>query len=130
MPLRKCASCSGDLPAGATARAKFCSTTCRSRAHRAGDAPLSLVTPDPAPRVDSPPTVLTPRPTSRLASLQAAAERLVRLLDEADPRSAAPLNKEYRETLREIEALSASGQEGQGADGNSRARRPFNTSAI
>lgn len=129
MPLRKCAACGGDLPAGATARAKFCSTTCRSRAHRAGDAPLSLVAPDPAPRVDSPPTVLTPRPTSRLASLQAAAERLVRLLDEADPRSAAPLNKEYRETLREIEALSASGQEGQGAERH-RERRPFIASTV
>lgn len=131
MPLRKCASCGGDLPAGATARAKFCSTTCRSRAHRAGDAPLSLVT--PAPResgADSQPRVLTPRPTSRLESLQATAERLDRLLDQADPRSAAPLNKEYRETLREIEALSASGQEGQGADSRSRTRRPFNASAI
>lgn len=131
MPLRKCASCGGDLPAGATARAKFCSTTCRSRAHRAGDAPLSLVTPDPRESgSDSQPRVLTPRPTSRLESLQATAERLDRLLDQADPRSAAPLNKEYRETLREIEALSASGQEGQGADSRSRTRRPFNASAI
>lgn len=131
MPLRKCASCGGDLPAGATARAKFCSTTCRSRAHRAGDAPLSLVTPDPRESgSDSQPRVLTPRLTSRLESLQATAERLDRLLDQADPRSAAPLNKEYRETLREIEALSASGQEGQGADRRSRTRRPFNASAI
>lgn len=125
MPLRKCASCGGDLPAGATARAKFCSTTCRSRAHRAGDAPLSLVSPE----TSQPPTVLTPRPASRLASLQAAAERLDGLLDQADPRTAAALNKEYRETLREIEALSASGQEGQGADRN-RERRPFIASSV
>lgn len=131
MPLRKCASCGGDLPAGATARAKFCSTTCRSRAHRAGDAPLSLVVPETGhQRTDSPPRASATSSTSRLTSLQAAAERLERLLDQADPRSAAPLNKEYRETLREIETLSASGQEGQGADSHSRTRRPFNASAI
>jgi hypothetical protein len=129
MPLRKCASCGGDLPAGATARAKFCSTTCRSRAHRAGDAPLSLVA-APAKEQDDEPRTLTPRSTSRLTSLQSAAERLDKLLDQADPRSASALNKEYRETLREIEALSASGQEGQGADSRSRTRRPFDASAI
>jgi hypothetical protein len=71
-----------------------------------------------------------PSTPTRLESLQGAASRLERLLDESDPRSAAPLNKEYRETLREIEALSASGQEGQGADSHSRTRRPFNASAI
>jgi len=129
MPLRKCADCGGDLPAGATARAKFCSTTCRSRAHRAGGAPLSLVASAAEERREEP-RKLTPKPTSRLDSLQTAATRLERLLDEADPRSAAPLNKEYRETLREIEALAASGQEGQGADSHSRTRRPFNASAI
>ena len=36
----------------------------------------------------------------------------------------------YMLRLREIEALSASGQEGQGADSHSRTRRPFNASAI
>ena len=131
MPLRKCASCGGDLPAGATARAKFCSTTCRSRAHRAGDASLSLVVPQgniqPA---EAPERGTAPGSVTRLDSLRSAAERLERLLDQADPRSAAPLNKEYRETLREIETLSASGQEGQGADSHSRTRRPFNASAI
>lgn len=131
MPLRKCASCGGDLPAGATARAKFCSTTCRSRAHRAGDAPLSLVVPEGNDRpVGGPVRESTPGTGTRLDSLRSAAERLERLLDQADPRSAAPLNKEYRETLREIETLSASGQEGQGADSRSRTRRPFNASAI
>lgn len=131
MPLRKCQgpSCTNTLPAGATARAKYCSGACRERARYAranGEAPVPLaVVRDASPE---PPTVL--RPSSRLASLEAAAARLERLLDEADPRSAAPLNKEYRETLREIEALSASGQEGQGADSRSRTRRPFNASAI
>lgn len=131
MPLRKCAACPNDLPASATARAKFCSATCRTRSHRAGGSPLSLVAPDPERPVESsPPTTLTPRPPSRLASLEAAAKRLDGLLDQADPRTAAALNKEYRETLREIEALSASGQEGQGAGSHSRARRPFDASAI
>ena len=131
MPLRKCASCGGELPAGATARAKYCSSTCRSRAYRAGDSPLSLVVPEASePQKVSPPRELAPRSGGRLDSLRSAADRLERLLDEADPRSAAPLNKEYRETLREIETLSASGQEGQGADSHSRTRRPFNASAI
>lgn len=132
MPLRKCAACGGDLPAGSTARAKYCSSTCRQRGHRGGEAPLSLVpasAPEPEP-ADETPRTLTPRPPSRLASLQAAATRLDGLLDQADPRTAAALNKEYRETLREIEALSASGQEGQGAGSHGRARRPFDASAI
>lgn len=132
MPLRKCAACGGDLSAGVTSRAKYCSATCRSRAHRAGDAPLSLVPngttgADPA---DEAPRTLIPRPPSRLASLEAAAKRLDGLLDQADPRSAAALNKEYRETLREIEALSASDQGGQGAGSHGRTRRPFDASAI
>lgn len=124
MPLRKCSACGGDLPAGVTARAKFCSATCRSRAHRAkgAEAPLALV---PSAR-----PVTTGPPSGRLAALEAAAARLDRLLDEADPRSAAPLNKEYRETLRELEVLRVESQAGGASDRAAGRRRPFDATAI
>ena len=122
MPLRKCAACGGDLSAGSTARAKFCSATCRKRASRAKpDAPkLTLVPPktDPAP------------PTSRLEALEATAARLDRLLDESDPRSAAALNKEYRETLRELDALRAEEAPEETHGRTSGNRRSFSASAV
>lgn len=125
MPLRKCASCGGDLPAGATARAKFCSVTCRSRAHRAqADAPLALVpSQEPQKTTDAP-------PSSRLAALEAAVARLDRLLDEADPRSAAALNKEYRDSLRELDALRAEARTEGAGDRTGSRRRPFDAAAI
>lgn len=125
MALRKCASCGNDLPAGATARAKFCSVTCRTRAHKAKAAPatLALVPPVPAPASEPAGT--------RLEALEATAARLNRLLDEADPRSAAPLNKEYRDTLRELDGLrEAAAAEGRGHGTSSGTRRPFSASAI
>ena len=124
MALRKCGSCGGDLPAGSTARAKFCSATCRKRANRAaGDLPALTLVPPSAP-AESPAT------TSRLDALEAAASRLDRLLEESDPRSAAALNREYRETLRELDALRAAEApaEGHGRTGGS--YRPFDASAI
>lgn len=126
MALRKCASCGGDLPAGATARAKFCSVTCRSRAHRSreGDKPLSLVQASvPEPKAGG-------APSGRLVALEAAVARLDRLLDEADPRSAAPLNKEYRETLRELEALRSEAETGAGSGRAGNRRRSFDAAAI
>ena len=131
MPLRKCATCKGDLPAGATGRAKFCSTTCRTRAHKAkskAPVPLTIV-----PRVESPPESAAPAPpSSRLDALESAVVRLVRLLDEADPRSAAALNKEYRETLRELETARAEAQAsgGAGEQRGAGSRRAFSASAI
>ena len=124
MPLRKCGSCGGDLPAGATARAQFCSATCRKRANRAAPAaPLALVTPQ------STDGNLGDRPMTHLEALESAAIRLVKLLGEADPRSAAALNKEYRETLRELETLrGAKAMEGPNAHQGT--RRPFNASAV
>ena len=126
MPLRKCASCGDSLPAGATARAKFCSPTCRKRASRAkGETPtLTLVL--PAAQIEGSPTANT----SRLAALEAAAVRLDRLLDEADPRSASALNKEYRETLRELETLRGAETPKGEHDRTDRSRRPFDASAI
>jgi len=53
--------------------------------------------------------------------------RLERLLDMADPRSAAPLNKEYRETLHELETLAVAGQQ---LDVVPRERRAFDPSAV
>ena len=126
MPLRKCAACGGDLPASATARAKFCSATCRQRGHRGAEAPLSIVRPTPEPAPEPTPE---PRPSGRLAALEAAVARLDRLLDEADPRSAAPLNKEYRETLRELEALRSEARTEAPSDRSGR-RRPFDAAAI
>lgn len=122
MPLRKCASCGGDLPAGATARAKFCSATCRKRASRSGhsDPPLKIVR-------DAEPT---PEPRTRLAALELAASRLERLLDQSDPRSAAALNKEYRETLRELDSLRKETEDGGGRGRSAGDRRPFNASAV
>lgn len=125
MPLRKCASCGGDLPAGVTARAKFCSVNCRVRAHRSREKeqPLSLVR--------SAQAEASPVDTSeRLSALEAAAARLNRLLDEADPRSAAPLNKEYRETLRELEALRAESRTEGRSDRTGGRRRPFDAAAL
>lgn len=122
MALRKCAACGSDLPAGSTARAKYCSATCRKRASRS--------TPD-APKLTLVPPKADPAPTSRLAALEATAARLDRLLDEADPRSAAALNKEYRDTLRELESLrdvADEGGRGHGPTGGN--RRPFNASAV
>lgn len=134
MALRKCQapSCANNLPAGATARAKYCSGACRERARYARQngnvATLSVATspsepdaPGSAPEVSG----------SRREALERAVSRLERLLDESDPRSAAPLNKEYRETLRELEALSAAEQqEGRDRDSRNRERRPFSASAI
>lgn len=126
MALRKCASCGGDLPAGSTARAKFCSVTCRSRAHRSRcDAPLSL-----APPTGPTEPEVSATPPGRLEALEAAVARLDRLLDEADPRSAAPLNKEYRETLRELEALRSEARTEAVSDRAGSRRRPFNAAAI
>ena len=124
MPLRTCAACGRDLPAGATARAKYCSATCRQRGHRGAEAPLSIVRPEPAPSAPSAP------PSSRLAALEAAVARLDRLLDESDPRSAAALNKEYRETLRELEAVRAETRTGDAGDRAAGRRRPFDAAAI
>lgn len=124
MALRKCAVCGESLPAGSTARAKFCSATCRKRASRTrADGPaLQLVSKMPKS---------TGTRATRLEALEAAAERLVRLLDEADPRSAAALNKEYRETLREVEALrEAAGEPEAGHGRTGGGRRPFNASAV
>ena len=127
MALRKCAACGECLPAGATARARFCSATCRKRASRSK--------PTPTPLALVPPADATPDdvPMSRLDALERTAARLNRLLDESDPRSAAALNKEYRETLRELESLrdaaastGAGGVRG-GSDGH---RRPFSATAL
>lgn len=119
--LRQCASCGTNLPAGATARAKFCSATCRKRASRATEAaPLTLVSSAPSP---------SPTHASRLEALESTAARLDRLLDMADPRSAAQLNREYRETLREVEALRAEAGQG-GHERSGASRRPFSASAI
>ena len=126
MPLRKCAGCGGDLPAGATSRAKFCSSTCRSRGYRGSalsivDATEPASEPEPASDV-----------TTRLEALEEAAGVLRKLLSQSDPRSAAALSKEYRETLRELDSLRAE-QQGVGASrdgGRTSERRPFNASAI
>lgn len=123
MPLRKCASCGANLPAGATARAKFCSATCRKRASRTKDetpaTPLHLV-PSSAPGA----------PSTRRESLERAVVRLEKLLDESDPRSAAALNKEYRDTLRELESLRDVSQSEGGRGRSEGQRRPFNAAAI
>ena len=123
--LRKCASCGGDLPAGVTARAKFCSATCRKRASRAkAETPALKLVPPAAPPSD-------PGQATRLEALESAASRLNRLLDEADPRSAAALNKEYRDTLRELESLRDAADEGGRGHGPTVGnRRPFNASAV
>ncbi len=126
MPLRKCASCGNSLPAGSTARAKFCSATCRKRASRAkeGTPKLTLVPTPPASESD-------PAQVSRLDALELAAARLVRLLDESDPRSAAALNKEYRETLRELDALREAAATPEGGHGRTSGnRRSFDSSAV
>lgn len=132
MPLRKCESCGNNLPASATARAKFCSPTCRQRGHRGTPAPLSLVGESSAKAADPDPASSdAPAPSpSRLEALEAAAARLVRLLDESDPRSAAPLNKEYRETLRELDALRAESKEASSRASRSTADRSFSASAV
>lgn len=126
MALRKCEPCGGNLPAGATARAKFCSATCRKRASRARQSS----TPSPMLKLVATPVPTPIETTSRLEALEATAARLDRLLDESDPRSAAPLNKEYRETLREIESLreveSAKGEHGRRVD----RRQQFSAGAI
>lgn len=129
MPLRKCAACGGDLPAGSTARAKFCSVTCRKRANRAKDDALVLSI---APAPVDPEAVDAEVASSRLEALEASAARLVRFLEEADPRSAAPLNKEYRETLRELEAARAEAKavEGGARERTDRRRGTFDASAI
>ena len=113
MALRKCAACGSDLPAGATARAKFCSATCRQRGHRGAEASLSIVRPDAIEPGTAPESAA---PSTRLTALEDAAARLNRLLDESDPRSAAALNKEYRETLRELESLRAEARTGVAGD--------------
>ena len=125
MPLRRCQQCDGPLPAGSTGRAKFCSARCRVAANRAkGTTPLT-VAPDVIDTLDDPAS------SSRREALERAVSRLDRLLDESDPRSAAPLNKEYRETLRELEALTAAEHEEERArEGRTRERRPFSASAI
>lgn len=120
MPLRKCSSCGANLPAGATARAKFCSATCRKRASRTkGEAPAT-------------PLRLVPgsAPSTRRESLERAVVRLEKLLDESDPRSAAALNKEYRDTLRELESLRDVAQSEGGRGRSEGQRRPFNAAAI
>lgn len=134
MALRNCQgpSCTNNLPAGATARAKYCSGACRERARYARQngnvATLTVATPSSEPDV---PEAAPEAVGSRREALERAAARLERLLDESDPRSAAPLNKEYRETLRELEALSAADeQEGRDRASRSRERRPFSASAI
>lgn len=130
MPLRKCAACGRDLPAGATARAKFCSATCRQRGHRStGEAvSLSIVPTETTPGPADDARV----PSTRLAALEESAALLVALLKEADPRTGAALHKEYRETLRELESARA---EAKAAEGGARERtggrgRSFNASAI
>lgn len=124
MALRKCTSCGSDLPAGSTARARFCSATCRKRASRAkGEAPTLKLVPPAQPSDQA-------EPATRLEALEATATRLDKLLDQADPRSAAALNKEYRETLRELDTLrAATAPEGENRQTRSN-RRPFDASAI
>lgn len=125
MALRKCASCGGDLAAGSTARAKFCSATCRKRASRAGaDSPTLSIVPPAPPEDKSPPLI------SRIEALESAAARLNRLLDESDPRSAANLNKEYRETLRELDTLREAAAPKGGHERTDGARRPFDAAAV
>lgn len=130
MPLRTCAVCGANLPAGATARAKYCSAACRTRAYRSKPqgAPLALVPATQARDEPAPP----PEKGSRLEALEAAVVRLDRLLNEADPRSAAPLNKEYRETLRELEAArgEARAAEEGARDRSGRRRGSFSASAV
>ena len=125
MPLRTCAACGKSLPAGATARAKFCSATCRQRGHRGTEVPLSIVPPQSSEAVD-----VTRHAGDRLSALEAAVARLDRLLDESDPRSAAALNKEYRETLRELESVRAETLTEAAGDRAGARRRPFNAAAI
>src|SRR5699024_8237990 len=85
LALRKCEapSCSEDLPAGVTARAKYCSGACRERARYARQngnvATLSVAA--SAPEAGTPKVV-----GSRREALERAASRLERLLDESDPR--------------------------------------------
>ena len=126
MPLRACAACGTNLPAGATARAKFCSATCRQRGHRGTEAPLSIVRHEATEDASDTPA----KDGSRLSALEAAVARLDRLLDESDPRSAAALNKEYRETLRELESVRAETMTGAVGDRSGARRRPFNAAAI
>lgn len=133
--LRSCAQCGSDLPAKATARAKFCSDACRVRAHRGRTGAPDLVVvgagalPPGAPTVR--PVSDSTVPVGRLAALREHEARLARLLAESDPRTAAPLSKEYRETLKEIETLvEAEGREGQHRGGSRRAGRSFDASAV
>ena len=129
MPLRKCAACDGNLPAGATSRAKYCSAACRQRGHRSKVEPVAPLVLVPGVTKSKPASA---PPQHRLSALESAAARLDRLLDEADPRSAAALNKEYRETLRELEAVRAEAQAsgGAGEQRGAGSRRAFSASAI
>ena len=130
MALRKCAACDANLPASATARARYCSAKCRVYASRtkADAVPLALVTASPQPG-ERP--VDTPAPLTRLQALEDAAARLVKLLNEADPRTGPALNKEYRETLRELDSLrTAAAAEAGVNERTSGHRRSFDASAI
>lgn len=135
MPLRKCAGCGGDLAAGSTARAKYCSPTCRQRGHRSGGAALALVSPaapstPPADGDTQGDDDGKPASFDRVAALERATVRLEKLLGESDPRSAAALNKEYRETMRELDALRAETQEVGSRARRDTAGRAFDASAI
>ena len=129
--LRKCEQCGADLPAAATARAKYCGARCRQRAYHdrkrgvpaAGRGGL-VVAQLPAESADSEDA------RTLLEKLEATAARLDRLLDLADPRTAAALNKEYRDTLRELDALREAQADGVTRGKQDKARRPFRLTAI
>jgi len=123
--LRKCQQCGNDLSPSATARAKYCSPRCRVRASRARSGAPALEVVRIAASVETP--VVASHSSTHREALQRAVARLERLLDMADPRSAAPLNKEYRETLRELETLAVAGQQ---LDVVPRERRAFDPSAV
>ena len=130
--LRKCEQCGADLPAGATVRAKYCGARCRQRAYHdrkrgvpAAGRRILVVAELPA---ESPSGEDS---RSRLERLEAAAIRLDRLLDIADPRTAAALNKEYRDTLQQLEALrDAQADSVTHGKQDYHERRPFQLTAI
>ena len=100
------------------------------RASRARSGAPALEVVRIAASVETP--VVASHSSTHREALQRAAARLERLLDMADPRSAAALNKEYRETLRELETVRAEAQAsgGAGEQRGAGSRRAFSASAI
>lgn len=119
-----CEHCGGPLPAPRGTRpARFCSATCRSRAHRdrvKADRPALAAVPDAGPAVVAAPPApavvqLVPPPSppealDHVAELRAHLVRLDALMNICPAEKAASLAKEYRETLRELAALDAAAQ--------------------